>query len=74
METVIGIYGAALATLIAIAQCVSYLRRRARIGVSTMMTFTSLDESRRESSHGTPVQVHRGRDVLWEEVLTSPHS
>ncbi len=69
MDTAIAIYGAALATLIAIGQGLAAVRHRARVGVSVGFTFTALDESNRESAHGTPLQFDRGGESSWEEAL-----
>lgn len=69
MEIVIAIYGAALASLIAIVQAVAALRRRVRIGVSAELTFAALDEKDRESTHGTPIRIDRSGDVGWQEAL-----
>jgi hypothetical protein len=69
VDTAIAIYGAVLATVIAIGQGVSSWRKRVRVGVSTTIGFIPIDEDDRDSARGTPVQVTHGRDVLWEEAL-----
>jgi hypothetical protein len=69
MDIAIAIYGAALATLIAIVQGVNALRRRVRIGVDTELTFASMNETERESAHGTPVLIDRNGHPGWQEVL-----
>ncbi|MBD8103954.1 hypothetical protein PlfCFBP13513_15750 [Plantibacter flavus] len=69
METFVALYGAALATILAIAQGISFLRRRARIGVTTGLRYEGMEESERDTSHGTPVLTRRGRDVELQEVL-----
>ncbi|MFF2051155.1 hypothetical protein ACFVU2_06085 [Leifsonia sp. NPDC058194] len=69
MDTIIAVYGAVLATAIAVAQGVNALRRRVRVGVSASLHYSQLNASDREASHGTPIRVKRDHDSHWEEVL-----
>lgn len=69
MDTAIAIYGAGLATLLAVGQGISAFRRRARIGVGMAFSFGALNENDRDQAHGTPVQVKRGGGSQWQEAL-----
>lgn len=69
METFLAIYGAALATAIAVAQGINFIRKRTRVGVSTALRWTVLDESQRDSARGTPVLTRHGRDDILQEAL-----
>jgi hypothetical protein len=76
VETAVAVYGAVLATAIAVGQFVAWLRRRIKVGVSSDFVFEGLDAivgvddpSKRDDTRGTPVIVQRGDDELWEQAL-----
>lgn len=69
MDTAIAIYGAALATLLAVGQGISAFKHRAHLGIEIAFSFGALIEHERDQAHGTPVQVKRGGDCQWKEAL-----
>ena len=71
LEGVLSLYGAALATILALAQFIAWLRRRVNLEVVTGITRGAVDEGERESSKGTPICVRRDDSDLWEEALVA---
>lgn len=67
----LSLYGAVLATFLALAQLVIWWSRRVRLEVKVGIERRALDPSERESSRGTPMQVSRGGEEHWEEVLVA---
>jgi len=68
MDTAVAFYGAVLATLIAVVQGVSVVRKRVRLGVDVSLVYEPLGEDGRAEAHGTPVQVSQDGSVSWHEV------
>src|SRR5215210_3281901 len=58
----VALYAAGLSTLLALAQFLQAWRRRSRIVVDADLVYSS------RGSHGTPVLIERGSDVLEETV------
>lgn len=71
MDLGLSVYGAALATVIAITQFVGWWRSRVRVEVSTHFVRSALSPSEKDDARGTPMQVERDSEVLWEEALIS---
>lgn len=68
-EVVLSIYGAVLATALALAQLGSWWSRRVKLEIVTGVEHRPISEDERETVRGTPMQVARGNDLLWEEML-----
>lgn len=69
MDVGVSVYGAALATIIAITTFVGWWRSRVRVEVSTHFVRSALDPSEMDDARGTAMQVQRGSELLWEEAL-----
>lgn len=69
VEVVLPIYGAVLATALALAQLGSWWSRRVKLEIVTGVEHRSISEDEREIVRGAPIQVARGNELLWEEVL-----
>lgn len=69
LEGIISLYGAVLATLLAVAHLVAGWSRRVKLGVKAGIERQPLDASARESSRGSPLRVSRDGHDFWEEVL-----
>lgn len=67
----VAIYGAILATLVALAQLWNWWHRRVRVKVHVRVATRPIGEAEGETARGTAVLVRRGRDELWEEFLVS---
>lgn len=71
IEGTLSLYGAALATVLALGQLISWWGRRVNLEVVTGITRGAIDEGERKSSRGTPVRVRRGDGDFWEEALVA---
>jgi hypothetical protein len=69
VESVLSVYGAVLATSIALAQFVTWWRKRVRVEVRTRIVRSSLGGVEPQISRGTAVRVVRHADEFWEEIL-----
>jgi hypothetical protein len=67
--TIVGIYGAALSSMLAGYQVITQIRDRPRLKVTADFRFQPLKESQKDAAVGTPTNIRRGRDVHLEEVL-----
>ena len=66
MQLVLGIYGAALSTCLAILTVAKFLRERPKVSVEA--TPITMAASEGADTHGVLVQVRHGDDLLWEEA------
>jgi hypothetical protein len=71
IEGVLSIYGAALATILALAQFIHWWSRRMRIAVVARIERQALGLGEHDSCKGTPLQVTRHGDEFWEEALVT---
>jgi hypothetical protein len=73
LSLIAGIWGSALATLVAAFQVFTWRKGSPKIGVRTGLAHSGLREDEDEDSLGTPVRIRRGLDVLTEQVLLALH-
>lgn len=73
LSLIAGIWGSALATLVAAFQFFTWRKGLPKIGVRTGLAYSGLREDEDEDSLGTPIRIQRGLDVLTEQVALALH-